>query len=74
MTKMASMPIYGKNNLKMFFFRTISQMTLKPGTLEPYKVYINDDPGLTLVYFITRSTLFALAFTWETPEKKNTYL
>ena len=37
-------------------------MTLKLGTqqkgLEPYKVCINDDPGLTLTYFTTRSTLF----------------
>ena len=26
--------------------------------LEPYKIYINDDPGLTLTYFMARSNLF----------------
>ena len=50
MTKMATMPIYGKKALKIFFSRTISQMTLKLGTqqkgFEPYKVYINDDLDL----------------------------
>ena len=29
MTKMATMPIYGKKPLKIFFSRTKSQMTLK---------------------------------------------
>ena len=59
-TKMASMPIYGKNPLKIFFFGLISQMTLNLAHSkrdEPFKVYINDDPRLTLTYF-SRSTLF----------------
>ena len=60
MTKMASMPIYGKYPLKIFYSRTVSQMTLKLGRkqkgLNPYKRYIDDDPGLTLTYF-TRSNL-----------------
>ena len=49
-TKMASLPIYGKNPLEVFSIN-ISQMSLKLGTqqkgLEPYKVYINDDSRLT---------------------------
>ena len=31
MTKIATMPIYGKDPLEIFFSRTISQMTLKLG-------------------------------------------
>ena len=27
-----------------------------------YKVYINDDPGLTLTYFMARSNLFICVF------------
>ena len=45
MTKMATMSIYGENTLKVFFSRTVSQMTLKLGKkqkrLELYKSYIN---------------------------------
>ena len=62
MTKVVSMPIYGKNALKIFFSTTISQMTLKLGTqergLEPYNIYLNDFPGLTLTYFTTGSIFF----------------
>ena len=62
MTKMAIMPIYSKNPIKIIFSRATSRMALKLGTkhqgLEPYNVYLNDDPGLTLVYFTLRSTLF----------------
>ena len=29
-----------------------------------YKVYINDDPGLTLTYFTARSNLVADTFEW----------
>ena len=67
--KMASMPIYRKNVLKIFFSRTVSQMTLKLGRkqkgLESYKNFVNDDPGLTLTYFTTRSNLVPKAFEWE---------
>ena len=56
MTKMATMPIYSKNPLKIIFSRTTSWMALKLGTehqeLQLYKVFfINNDPGLTLAYF-----------------------
>ena len=68
MMKMASIHIYGKNCLKIFFSRTVSQMTLKLGRkqkgLESYKNFINDS-GLTLIYFTTRSNLVPKAFEWE---------
>ena len=56
MTKMAVMPIHGKNLQK-----SDSPMTLKLGmehyVLKLYKVYINDDPELTWTYFTTMSNL-----------------
>ena len=33
--------------------------------LEYYKIYSNDDPGLTLTYFTARSNLVPYAFVWE---------
>ena len=33
--------------------------------LEYYKVCSNDDPGLTLTYFMARSNLVPYAFVWE---------
>ena len=33
--------------------------------LKLYKVYINNDPGLTLTYFMARSNLVPYAFVWE---------
>ena len=68
MTKMAAVPIYGKN-LKIFFSGTKQLMTLKLGVqhwvLEYYQVCSNDDPGLTMTYFTARSTLVPYAFVWE---------
>ena len=32
--------------------------------LKVYKVYIDDDPGLTLTYFTARANLVAYAFEW----------
>ena len=44
-------------------------MTLKLGmqhqVLEYYQVCSNDDPGLTLTYFMARSNLVPDAFVWE---------
>ena len=44
-------------------------MTLKLGirhwVLEYYQVCSNDDPGLTLTYFMARSNLVLDAFVWE---------
>ena len=33
--------------------------------LKYYQVYSNDDPGLTLTYFTTRSNLVPYSFVWE---------
>ena len=67
MIKKAAMPICGKNPSKIFFSRTISQMTLNFGAqqkgLKPYKVYINDDLGLVLSYcnkYISKRFFFNL--------------
>ena len=57
MTKMAAMTISGKNLKKIFGTKRL--MTLKVGmqqrVLKYYQVCSNDDPGLTLTYFMSRS-------------------
>ena len=44
-------------------------MTLKVGmqhrVLEYFQIYSNDDPELTLTYFMARSNLIPYAFVWE---------
>ena len=44
-------------------------MTLKLGmqhwVLKDYQVYSNNDPELTLTYFMARSNLVPYAFVWE---------
>ena len=59
MTKMATMPIYGKNPSKIFS-RTDGPISKKLGmkhrSLKYYNVYINHDLVVTLTYFMTRST------------------
>ena len=44
-------------------------MTLKVGmqhqVFEYYEFYSNDDPGLTLTYFMARSNVVPYAFVWE---------
>ena len=66
MTKMAAMPIYGKNPSKIFFSRTSGQISMKLGMkhrcLKHYDVYINHEPVMTLTYFTARSTWVANAF------------
>ena len=68
MTKMAAMPIYGKNPSKIFS-RTGGPISTKLGMkdrwLKHYNVYINHDPVMTLTYFTARSILETLAFTSE---------
>ena len=60
-TKMAAMPIYGKNSSKIFFSRTggpiFTKLGMKHWGLLPIIVYINDDPRVTLTYFTARSNL-----------------
>ena len=55
MTKMAFMPVYGKNLKKIFFSGSKRPMTLNLGmqhwVLEYYQICLNDDNGLTLTYF-----------------------
>ena len=50
-------------------------MILKLGVkhlgIELYKVYINHDPGMTLIYFMTRSTSVSHALEWEKIGKCN---
>ena len=68
-TKMAAMPIYGINPLKIFFSETSMPVTFEHGIqhqgLEPIKFCSNDDPGLTLTYFTARLTLLPISFLWE---------
>ena len=60
MTKIAAMPIYGKNRSKIFFSGTggpiSKKLVMKHGWLKYYNVYINHDPVETLTYLTTRST------------------
>ena len=61
MTKMAAMPIYGKNPSNIFFSETNRLILMKLGVMHPwlkyYNVYINHDPVMTLTKFMARSTL-----------------
>ena len=43
----------------------ILKLGMKHWGLKLYKVYIIDDPGLTLTYFTARSNLVPYAFVWE---------
>ena len=69
MTKMATMPIYGKNPLKIFS-RTRRLMTLGLGMLLhlgcwAYQICLKNDPRLTLTYLASRSNLLNIAFKWD---------
>ena len=69
MTKMATMPIYGKNPSKFFFSETNRLISMKLGVKHPwlkyYNKYINHDPVMTLKKFMARSTWVAHAFESE---------
>ena len=57
MTKMATIPLCGKIPLKIFS-ETSRPMTFELGILiGSYKVCSNDNPGLTLTYFMARSNV-----------------
>ena len=60
MTKMAVMPIYGKNPSKFFFYGTTgpisSKLDMMHQGLKDYNVFINYDLSMTLTYFMARST------------------
>ena len=73
MTKLTTMPIYGKNPLKIFSSGTEWQVTLKLGCSignGPYQVCSNDDSWLALMYFTSRSNSVTEAKHWilSTPE------
>ena len=69
MTKMATMPVYGKNLKKKNISGTEQSMNLKIGMLhlviEYYQVCSNDHPEMTLTYFTARSNLVPYAFVWR---------
>ena len=75
MTKMADMPIYDKNLKKNFFSGPKRLITLKLGMYHRvrkyYQICTNDDPGLTLTYFMARSNLVPNAFVWERGNKSD---
>ena len=69
MTKMAAMPIYGKNPSKIFSGTggpILKKLGVKHLWLKYYKVYmyINHDPVMTLTQFMARSTWVDHAFKW----------
>ena len=41
------------------------KLSMQHRVLEYYQVYLNDDSGLTLTYFMSRSNLVSYAFEWE---------
>ena len=65
MTKMAAMPIYGKNPSKIIFSETNRLISRKLGVrhrwLKYSNVYINHDPVMTLTKFMARSAWVACA-------------
>ena len=69
MTRMAAMPIYGKNFKKIFFSGIKRPIALKLGmqhwVLKYHQVCSNDYPRLTLPCFMARSNLVPYAFVWE---------
>ena len=63
MIKMAAMPIYGKNLQKSSPAELmIRKLGMEHYVLKLFKVYINDDPELTLTHFKTMSNLAKLVF------------
>ena len=68
MTKMAAMPIYMVNTLKVFFSRTKGPMTLKLGMQHQvhkyYQACSNDDPGLTMTY-LRQGQIWSLMILYE---------
>ena len=68
MTKVAAMPIYGKNPSKIYL-ETNGLISMNLGVehlwLKYYNVYINHDPVMTLTQYMARSKRAAHAFEWE---------
>ena len=59
MTKMAALPICGKNTFKIFFPGTTGPILMKLCNKhqrpKPFIIYAKYDPGLTLTYFMAWS-------------------
>ena len=68
-TKMATMPVYSKNTLKIFSktrrLMTFIQTWYTSSGTRTLQSCLYDDPGLTLTYFTAWSTLLPSAFVWE---------
>ena len=66
MTKMAAMPIYGINPLKIFFSGTTWQilikLCMKHQRPKPFIICANYDPGLTLTLFYGKVKFCNLGF------------
>ena len=64
MTKMATMPIHGKNSLNILCNQRPVALGLEMQRCErgPYQVCTNDESRLTLTYFMARSNLIPNAF------------
>ena len=63
MTKTASMPFMAKTFKYLLLQNPKSyDLGMQHKTLKRYKICINDDPGLTLTYFMARLNLVAYAF------------
>ena len=60
MTKMAAMPIYGKNPSKIIF-SDFKETWREASMAKVLNVYINHDPVMTLTKFMARSTWVAYA-------------
>ena len=69
MTKMATIPIYGKTPLNIFFSATKRPMALGLGMYHwgcgPYQICTNGESRLTLTFFMARLNLIPNAFIWE---------
>ena len=69
MTKMAAIPIYGINTLKILFLGTNGSISMKLGMKHQRVKFIifcsNDNPVLILAYFTARSNFAPSAFIWE---------
>ena len=69
MTKMAAMPIYMVKIFKYLILQNQKSYDLEILHVgfghKLYKVYINDDPGLTLTYFTARSNWVTCKLNWE---------
>ena len=65
MAKMIAMLIYGKNTLKLLFpginGPTLTKLGMKHQILKPNILCSNDNPGLTMTYFTSRSN-FAIIY------------